>query len=481
MSSIKKLGNQIIVYGLGHFIARFINFTLLPLYTHRFNPQDYGVITLVFAFIAFSSVLFTYGMDVAFMRFYGMEKKTKDKQMIFSTSFISILISTFFIGGLYFYFSDKIASFTIGIEYKNLIQLSVGILSFDALIALPKILLRLQDKPYHFIFLELSHVLLVLVLNIWWIGIKGFGVDYIFISNLIASGFVFILCIPFIINSFQIKFTIPRWNELIIFALPYIPAGLANLLNELVDRYMIKWMVDENAVGLYSSSYKLGIFMLIVIMAFKFAWQPFYLKEADNKDAPILFAKVGTYFLLVMFFLFLSISFFINEFVQIPIFGRTIIHQNYWDSLNIIPVVLLAYIILGVFIIQLPGIYIKKKNLWIPVLNGSAAIINIITNIILIPLYGYKSAAVATLLSYSAMVILQYIIVKQFYPIKWEWWRIVSIVLVTGILFFIWKWCNESFLIGIINIAIYPTLFFIIPFFSSSEKKYIRSFLFIEN
>ena len=106
MSSIKKLGNQIIIYGLGHFIARFINFTLLPLYTHRFNPQDYGVITLVFAFIAFSSVLFTYGLDIAFMRFYGMEKKTKDKQMIFSTSFISILISTFFIGGLYFYFSE---------------------------------------------------------------------------------------------------------------------------------------------------------------------------------------------------------------------------------------------------------------------------------------------------------------------------------------------------------------------------------------
>ena len=354
-------------------------------------------------------------------------------------------------------------------------------MSFDALIALPKILLRLQDKPYHFIFLELSHVLLVLVLNIWWIGIKGFGVDYIFISNLIASGFVFILSIPFVINSFQLKFTIPRWNELIIFAVPYIPAGLANLINELVDRYMIKWMVDENAVGLYSSSYKLGIFMLIVIMAFKFAWQPFYLKEADNKDAPILFAKVGTYFLLVTFFLFLSISFFINDFVQISIFGRTIINQNYWDSLNIIPIVLLAYIILGVFIIQLPGIYIKKKNIWIPVLNGSAAIINIITNIILIPLYGYKSAAVATLLSYSAMVILQYIIVKQFYPIKWEWGRIVSIVFVTAVLFFIWKWCDESFIIGIINIVIYPTLFFIIPFFSSSEKKYIRSFLFIEN
>lgn len=473
--SLIQLGKQSIVYGFGHFITRFINFLLLPLYTHRLAPEEYGVVSLIYAFIAFANILFTHGMDVAYMRFQGLEKTEENKKTIFSTSFIWLLMSTLLLGSLMYFVSQNLATLTVGIKYTKLIQLVIGILAFDTLIALPKVLLRLENKPYHFVFLELAHVIIVLGLNIWWIGIQQFSIDYIFISNLIASSLTFLLIVPKIIKTIEFRFNPVWWKGLFIFALPYIPSGLASILNELIDRYMINWLVDENAVGLYSASYRLGIFMLIIVMAFKFAWQPYYLGQADKEGAPQLFAQAGTYFLLVTSFLFLILSFFIEYLVQIPIGGSPIINPVYWDSLSIVPIVLLAYIFLGVFLVQLPGIYIKKKNGWIPILNGTAALINITTNFLLIPKYGYKSAAVATLIGYSAMVVLQFFIVKRFYPLSWEWKRVLLIIFISGILFLLWEITDEDWAIGLINIVLYPFLLWVFNFFTENEKHYIRS------
>ena len=472
--SLKTLGRQSFIYVFGHLFARLVTFLLLPLYTYRLAPEEYGVVSLIYAFIAFANIIFTNGMDVSYMRFQGMEKTEENKRTIFSTSFIWLILSTLILGSLMYFLSQNIASITVGGKYTNLIQLSVGILFFDTLIALPKVLLRLENKVYHFIFLELIHVFIVLGLNVWWIGFLHLDIKYIFMSNLIASGGVFLLVIPTIIKSIEFRFNTYRWNELFIFALPYIPAGIANILNELIDRYMIKWLVDENAVGLYSASYRLGIFMLIIVVAFKFTWQPYYLKQADRKDAPKLFARVGTYFLLVTSFLFLFVSFFIKYLVQIPIGSNPIISPTYWASLSIVPVVLLAYIFLGVFLVQLPGIYIKKKNVWIAALNGTAAVINIILNLILIPQYGYKSAAVATLVGYCVMVVLQYIVIKRFYPLTWEWGRVLRIILITGVLFLVWKWCGERWIVGLINICLYPIVLWVSHFFMDNEKQLIQ-------
>lgn len=477
MSSLIQLGKQSVVYGFGHFITRFINFLLLPLYTHRLSPDEYGVVSLLYAFIAFANILFSHGMDVAYMRYQGLEKTDENKKTIFSTTFISLLISSLILGGLMFIFSGGISSLTVGSQYTHLIRLAIGILAFDTFIALPKVLLRLENKPYHFVSIELSHVMIVLGLNIWWIGILQLSIEYIFLSNLIASGTAFLLILPKIIKTMELRFSPHWWKGLFIFALPYIPSGIASIFNELIDRYMIKWLVDEKAVGLYSASYRLGIFMLIIVMAFKFAWQPYYLKQADKEDAPQLFARTGTYFMLVTSYIFLILTFFIKYLVQIPIGSRPIISPVYWDSLSIVPIVLLAYIFLGAFLVQLPGIYIKKKNGWIPVLNGAAALINIIINFLLIPRFGYKSAAVATLIGYCIMVILQYFVIIRFYPLTWEWKRLARIILITGGLFLAWKFLGESWVIGFITLCLYPTLLWVTRFFAPREKQFIQSYI----
>jgi len=453
--SIKSLGKQSLIYGAGHILARSITFLLLPLYSHKVSVYDYGIVSLIFVLIAFANVIYLHGMDSALLRYYGMEKDSVVKAKIFSTSWwwicgISIIITTVLL-----FFAQQISIATVGIKYNKIIMLACGILFFDALANPSKILLRLQNKPFRFITIEMINVVLLLCLNVWWIGIQGFGIQYIFISNLIASAVVTLLLIISGIHDHKIQISKQYHSEMLAFALPYIPAGMASMTNELIDRYIIKWLLDENAVGFYSAGYKLGIFMLLVTMGFKFAWQPFFLGKTDEVDAHKIFTQVGTWFIAISLFIVLTITFFINDMVRFSIFDITFLGEQYWHSTSIVPVVLLAYVFLGIFTIQLAGIYIRKKSKWIPILTGSAAVLNIICNIIFIQKFGWQGAAWATLVGYMFMVVFQYFVVIKFYPLKWDWRKLNKLIILFLVLIGYWKYANVGTLILFIMLLIY--------------------------
>ncbi len=449
MSSIKSLGKQSIIYGIGHVAARLINFLLLPLYTNSISAHDYGIVSLVFVLIAFANIFFLHGMDSALLRFYGMEDSEHKKATVFSTSWWWVVfISIILVIGLYF-LVPTLSRFTIGIENQKLLYLSCGILFFDALSTLPKILLRLQNRATTFVSVEMINVGIILGLNVWWIGKLHLGIEYIFISNLIASATVAIVLLFVNCQNYKWDFNSNVKSEMLLFALPYIPAGLASMTNELIDRLIVKWMLNEEAVGLYSAGYKLGIFMLIVTMGFKFAWQPFFLGKAKEEESHKTFTKVGTWFIAVSLFIVLSITLFLNDLIQFELLGYTFLGDEYWNSVSIVPIVLMAYVFLGVFTIQLAGIYIHKKTKWIPIITGSAAIINIISNIILISNFGWQGAAWATLIGYIFMAIFQYYIVKRFYPLSWEWKKIITIFASFCLVLCVWNFTIfHDFFIG---------------------------------
>ena len=425
--SIKSLGSQSLIYGAGHVAARGVTFLLLPIYTNLFSAHDYGMVSLVFVLISFANVFFLHGMDSALLRFYGMEENDTKKSIIFSTSWWWVICISSILSIIIYLFIPIISKFSIGIKNQQLILLALGILFFDAISTLPKILLRLQNKATIFVTVEMINVGIILSLNIWWIGIQKLGLEYIFISNLIASATIAVVLLLLNLKHQTWNLNKQVKSEMLLFAIPYLPAGLANMVNELIDRYIIKWMIDEEAVGIYSVGYKLGISMLIVTMAFKFAWQPFFLGKAKEEDSHKIFTKIGTWFITITLFVVLTTTLFIEDFIQFKIFGVTVLGNKYWHSISIVPIVQMAYVFLGIFTIQLAGIYIHKKTKLIPIITGSAAIINIISNIILIHYFGWQGAAWGTLIGYVFMAVLQYFIVKRFYQLYWEWKKIITI------------------------------------------------------
>ena len=168
----------------------------------------------------------------------------------------------------------------------------------------------------------------------------------------------------------------------------------------------------------------------------------FFLGRATEKNSHQIFSQVGTWFVSIALLVMLSITMFINEIIQFKLFGYTFLGIGYWDSTTIVPVILMAYIFLGIFTIQLAGIYIHKKTKWIPIIIGASAIVNIVSNIILIQFYGWEGAAWATLIGYIFMAILQFFIVKRFYQLFWEWIKLIRVIILFILLLSIWKFTS---------------------------------------
>ncbi len=236
------------------------------------------------------------------------------------------------------------------------------------------------------------------------------------------------MLLPTIARHFIPRFSGRLYRELLRFGLPYIPAGLAAMMIQVVDRPILKVLTDDDTVGVYQANYRLGIFMMLMVSMFDYAWRPFFLTNASDPGAKRLFARVLTYFVLAMAAVFLALSFFLPDLIQWKIFGRHIIAPDYWGGIAIIPVVLLAYVFLGVYNNLMAGIYIEKKTNYLPAITMAGGITNVVANFALIPVMGMMGAAIATFLSYAIMAVVLYIVVQRIYPIEYEFGRLGKIL-----------------------------------------------------
>jgi O-antigen/teichoic acid export membrane protein len=477
---LRRLTKHSLIYGVGHILSRGIGFLLLPLYTNVLSPAEYGIVALVFTFIAFMNILFLYGLDSAFLRFYALEKGADEKKKILATTMSMTALTSVSLFLLLFLLCEPLSRLILGRpETGSLLKMASGILFFDTLSTFPYLLLRLEEKSAKFISYRLVNVLLTLGLNIYLVAYLKKGVYGVFLSNLIASAFILAILLPSIWRRFAAAFSGFLVKELLKFGLPFIPAGLASMSMELIDRYMLRHMKDLEVVGVYNAGYKLGLFMLLVVMAFKFAWQPFFLglggEEARAKKS---FAAVLTYFLLVTSFLLLVVSFFVDDLVRMGFFGVTIFGPEFWSGTQVVPVILLAHVMMGLYLIFLPGIYLRKKTKFVPLFTGVGAVINILGNLLLIPRWGMQGAAWATFLGYFAMALALYATVQRFYPVHYQFGRAAKVIFISALVFVTWRWLGRSVSMRILLLVVcYPLGLILTGFFNRAEWQRLRNAL----
>ncbi|MCW9098356.1 MAG: polysaccharide biosynthesis C-terminal domain-containing protein, partial [Ignavibacteriaceae bacterium] len=235
---------------------------------------------------------------------------------------------------------------------------------------------------------------------------------------------------------------------------------------------------DLRTVGIYKANYKLGIFMMLFVNMFQYAWQPFFLQNAKDPSAREMFSKVLTYFVLVGSILLIVLSLFINDVAKIQIAGYSLIGSEYWSGLNIIPIVLLAYLINGMYVIFSAGIYIEEKSIYVPIITGLGALVNVVANFILIPVLNITGAALATLAAYFVMALGYYYVTQKFYKVKYELKRIGHIflaVLLVGILFYYLRSTGNLYFIYKMILLILFTLYLYFVAINRNEIKLIRT------
>ncbi len=435
LEKIFRLGKEAAIYGLSSILGRFLNFLLVPFYTNYLLTSEYGVVANIYAYIAFAFVVYGYGMESAYMRFVA-SPEIGDKRQNFSVPFFSLLVSSFLLSLFIHLTALPLASLiSLAEEHAPLVQYAGWILFFDTLCIVPFASLRMENKAIQFATLRVLNIVINILLNILFIVGMGMKAEGVLLANLLASGATFVILLMKVASQLTVKFPPRLYRELLKFGLPYVPAGIAGVAMQVIDRPILKALTDDATVGIYQANYRLGVVMMLVVGMFDYAWRPFFLQHAKDADAKILFSKVFTYFMAVLLFVFLTVSLFVEDIVRIRIFGKYFIHPDYWGGLSIVPVVLLSYIFTGAYVNFVVGIYLDKKTKYLPYVTGAGGLINVAVNVWLIPQFGLMGAALATLASYVAMAIGMYVASQQYFAVSYEWKRILKLVSITAIVY----------------------------------------------
>lgn len=470
--SIKSLGKQSLIYGIGTILTRLVTFLLLPVYTNVFAPEQYGVVALAYAFTGFVIVFYRYGMDTALLNFY-IDAEGKNKKKYFTTIFSTQTATSVIFSVIIILAAHMLSPIFLGVNSAELMRLVAIILLLDALRELPLLVLRANEKPKQFILLSLLNVLLLMGLNIYLVVSLEMGIKGVLIGNILASTIVFLATLPIIINNFSLKaLDTTTLKEVVKFGIPFLPAALFSMIMELSDRYLLEWLADTSAVGLYSAGNNFGKFGLLIVMGFNMGWTPYFLKRKKDPNAKVLFAKISKYFLGIMGFFIVVISIWIDSIVRANIGGVSFFGEDYWSSTKVVPIILLGYYFFGFYVLQLPGVFFNEKTKFVPLFRSVGAVLIIILSIVLIPQNGIIGAAYAKAFSYIGMSIAILLYNYKYFKIPYSWMGIVYPILMVYLI--------EIFTLGAILKIVFPLCYLIFWYLivaNFDDKKQIKTLI----
>jgi len=411
------------LYGLGSILPRILNFLLVPLHTiNTFNRAEYGTITSLFAMVAFVNVVYLFGMETTFFRFAS--KDGVDKKRIFNLAQTVVLAISGSLSILFIVFAGPIAA-SIGpnVKAEYIIWLS-AIMLIDASTAIPFAKLRLERKALLFASGKVTNVALLFGLNYYFLKINfnpSIGIGYVFFSNLIANSF-FVLFFLRTLLSWRPAFDRKISGQMFGYAYPVMLTGLAGMTNEMFSRLTLEWWLPQNfysgqttqeALGVFGACYKFAVLMNLGVQAFRYAAEPFFFLHADHKDSPQLFAKVNHYFVITCCLFLLGVG------INLDLL-KYFIGPEFWDGLYIVPVLLLAYLFLGVYYNISVWFKVTDRTYYGTFITVGGAILTIVLNYLLIPILGYYGSSIAAALVYGAMMVACYILGQKYYRVSYQ-------------------------------------------------------------
>ena len=421
MSSINRLFKHTFIYGLATVLPRLLTFLLTwVLTTYLDTKADFGNVTIIFSWIILANVVLTYGMETSFFRF----RESGNDNKLLSTSLLSLLVTTILFTVIAFLFLDQVATWSG--KSANYWKWVIGILAFDTLMVIPFAYLRARGKAVKYAVIKMINVIIsfsmtvlflvflkdIPALNQWLPADK---VELYFIAMMSAS-FVTLLVVCGVYFR-KWEFDIALWKKMLKYGYPILIAGVAFAINETFDKILLEQLLTENAtaqVGLYGACYRVALGMTLFATAFKLGIEPFFFSESKSENAIATYAMITKMFVVFGSIVLISYSVFID------VIKNAIIDEKYWEALDIVPIVLVAYLFFGIY--QTLSVWYKVTDrtsygAWISVLGAA---ITIGFNIWLIPIIGYMASALTTCAAYGLMMVVSYLLGRKHYHIPYE-------------------------------------------------------------
>lgn len=480
---LQKLFKQTFIYGLATVLPRMLSFLLLPLYTDVLATSGFGAMTVIFSWFAIFNVILAYGMETAFFRFYHASEYP---QKVISTALITLFGSTLIFVFIALNYIDFIAQ-SIQVS-SEIIKIAIAILALDAWVIIPFALLRAKEKAGVYTVVKLSNVSINLGLNIFfllllpslvamnessiWTNLyrPNFTIEYIFISNLIASLFT-LLFLSRTYFSTSIQFSVTLWKQMMRYGLPVMVAGIAFTINEVFDKILLSRLLPEaianSEAGKYAACYKLALFMTLFATAFRLGIEPFFFSHLKNKNPEKAYAKIMYYFVVFGSIIFLSVIVFIE-----PIKKIAIQNTDYWEAISVVPIILLASFFLGIYHNLSVWYKVTDKTYVGAYISIFGAIVTVVINYSYIPTMGYYASAIATLAAYGSMMILSFLWGRKQYYIPYDLkrigWYLGITLLLSALSFYVFP---EKMAWGAILLVVFISMVYLLEYKSLKKLR----------
>ena len=448
MANLKSLAKDTAIYGLSSIVARFINYLLVPIQTARFAASggEYGIITNVYAYVSLLIILLTFGMETTFFRF--MSKEGEDPRKVYSTALTMVMMTSLISAVLLMMFLYPIATAVGYADHPEYVAVMYVTVAIDAFMAIPFAYLRYLHKPLRFALLKIINIVLNITLNLLYLivlpalKLNPFGiydeqftldVAFVFYINLFCTCTTLLMLWkewasqPFKIDKNTCK-------RMLSYTWPLLVMGLAGQLNQAASQILFPYLFDgsqEEAraqLGIYGACIKIAMIMVMITQAFRFAYEPFVFGKSKDKDNRDTYAQAMKFYLIFTLLAFLVVMGYLDIL-------KYLIGESYWDGLRVVPIIMAAEIMFGVFFNLSFWYKLTDRTIWGAYFSGIGAVVLITIDILLIPRFSYMACAWAGFAAYATSMLLSYFIGQRYYPIAYPIRQMSAYVLLTLVLF----------------------------------------------
>ncbi len=447
MANMKSLAKDTAIYGLSSIVGRFLNYLLVPLYTHVISASTggYGVVTNLYAYTALILVILTFGMETTFFRFAN--KEGENPHTVFSTAMgmVGFLAVMNFL--LILFFITPFCDYIGYPDNHDYILMMTAVVSLDAIQAIPFSYLRYQKKAIKFASLKLLFIAMNIGLNLLYFLVLGKDdVYYVFFLNLVCTGIITFFFLPEMLQI-KWKFDFSLLRRMFSYSWPILILGIAGILNQAFDKMIFPWAYTHTGLhtaadsqvqlGIYGACVKIAMIMAMITQAFRYAYEPIVFAKAKDRDSKEYYAVAMKFFLIFTLFAFLCVMGYMDIL-------KLIIGKDYWAGLQSVPIVMAAEIMMGVYFNLSFWYKLIDKTIWGAWFSIIGCAVLIAVNIIFIPKYGYMACAWGGVAGYGTAMILSYIVGQIKNPISYPLKSIFVYVLITVLFFVIMQLLPET-------------------------------------
>ena len=416
MGKLQAIAKDTAIYGLSSIIGRFLNYLLVPLYTAKLSAASggYGVITNMYAYVALILVILTFGMETTYFRFTN--KTHTDSQTVYSTTLITVGSISALFAALVIILITPISQLMGYGDHPEYVWVMAVTVAIDAFLCIPFAHLRQEKKAIKFAILKLLNIVMSILLNIvYFAWMDGKDVGYAFYINLACSATLALLLITEY-TGFRWRFDAKLLRTMLSYSWPILVLGIAGILNQTADKMIFPYIYDgsdmQEQLGIYGACSKIAMIMAMITQAFRFAYEPIVFAGVKDKDQHEMYEQAMKYFIIFTLLAFLMVMGYIDIL-------KFLIGKDYWTGLRVVPIVMAAEIMMGIYFNLSFWYKIIDKTIWGAWFSGLGCLVLIAVNLFFVPKYGFIACAWGGFAGYGVAMVTSYFIGQEHYPLNY--------------------------------------------------------------